>query len=461
MDTVLSAVVCDLVSRCISFIISKSQAQVSINEDKISRLQRLLLRAGTVVEEAERRQITNHGMLLQLKQLREAMYRGCYMLDTAGMQDSRPKRWAVVSQCKLQSATDNLEATLDGMKEFLLILMHCPPIFRQPYSAYMFMERCMFGRHAEKEHIISFLLHPCSSLDVLPVIGPCYVGKRTLVEHACREEIVQRNFSHILCFSRDLNNLGATGAMDNCRKLASSGGRLLIVVELIHEIDELVWEKLYDSLSHVAGGSKAILISRMEKVSNLGTVQPLKLKRLPEEEYWYFFRVLAFGSANPYDHNPELTSIAKEMATEIDGSFMIPSTITRLLRANLNVQYWRRTLEYIRKSIQMTKSVFGEYPTDTQSSRRYLSYFHCFRHDGATIFCYNRYRARSLLQRDIENMRMTEYLLSAGDLEYGEKFDIIIQSHIPPYHNYVLNCVVEKSKRVHLGNKCHKRKRIC
>lgn len=61
----------------------------------------------------------------------------------------------------------------------------------------------MFGRHVEKEHIINFLLSPCPSLDVLPVIGPCYVGKKTLVEHACREEIVQRNFSRISHFSSD------------------------------------------------------------------------------------------------------------------------------------------------------------------------------------------------------------------------------------------------------------------
>jgi hypothetical protein len=127
------------------------------------------------------------------------MYRGFFVMDTAiiGIPRTRTKRRATTSNnYNLQDDMDNLEAKLDGMREFILILMHCPRIVRQPYSAYMFMERCMFGRHAEKERIVNFLLHPCSSssLDVLPVVGVHNVGKRTLVEHACREEKVQGTF---------------------------------------------------------------------------------------------------------------------------------------------------------------------------------------------------------------------------------------------------------------------------
>ncbi|KAF8762236.1 hypothetical protein HU200_009789 [Digitaria exilis] len=187
-------------------------------------------------------------MLLQLKKLKEVTYRGYYVLDTK-------TDVSEVSQCKFGSDMDDLEATLDGMKEFLLILMHCPPVVRlfertlpvarQPYTTHLFMEQCMFGRRIEKEHIINFLMHPRSSFDVLPVIGPSYVGKRTLVEHACREEVVKTNFPCILHFrSDDLNNLANDGTMDNCTKISPSNGRFLIVVELAHETDELAWDKL-------------------------------------------------------------------------------------------------------------------------------------------------------------------------------------------------------------------------
>ncbi|WVZ71763.1 hypothetical protein U9M48_020308 [Paspalum notatum var. saurae] len=180
----------------------------------------------------------------------------------------------------------------------------------------------------EKEHIIHFLLNPCSSLDVLPVIGWRYVGKKTLVEHACREEIVQQNFSRVLHLSSDdIKNLANGNTLDDSfRKLGLSDGRFLIVMELVNETDEVAWRKVYNSLRHLAIGRKVILISEMEQVSSLGTVQALTLTFVTQEEHWYLFRVLAFGSANPYDHHQDLSSIAKDIAREIhdsDGPLML------------------------------------------------------------------------------------------------------------------------------------------
>nr|TKW12785.1 hypothetical protein SEVIR_5G057400v2 [Setaria viridis] len=463
MDTVISAVISDFISRFISFIVENYQAHHQVATHKISRLQRLLLRASIVVEEADGRQITNHGMLLQLKQLRESLYRGYYMLDTSDVWPSRSNGLLEVSQYKLQvQFMSNLEAMLNDMKEFLLLLMNCPPIIRQPYSTYLFMERCMFGRQSEKELIVNFLLSPCSSLDILPVIGPIYVGKNTLVEHACREEIVRRNFSKILHFSSDdLMDLANGTDTDNhiCKKFNPSGGRSVIVVELVHDSDVVAWGKLYHSLRRGVDSSKVILISRMDCASSLGTVEALRLTRLREEEHWYFFRVLAFGSANPYDHHPDLASIAKEIAMGIRGSLMTTRTIARVLRGNLNVQFWRRALCSIRKVMQVHIHVFGEDPRETQSSNRFLSYFLGFSQDSPLMFCYNRYKTRSMMQGDMTNKKRAEDVLTSRPVQNGEMFDIAGQSHIPPYHNYVSCWVVEKNRRVNLGNKCLKRKR--
>jgi hypothetical protein len=49
-------------------------------EKHVERLQQLLLRAHTVVEEADGRYITNFRMPAQLKMLAEAMYRGYWTL---------------------------------------------------------------------------------------------------------------------------------------------------------------------------------------------------------------------------------------------------------------------------------------------------------------------------------------------------------------------------------------------
>ncbi|KAJ1283132.1 hypothetical protein BS78_03G105500 [Paspalum vaginatum] len=465
MDMVLSAVGGDLVSRFMSFIIEKFQTPFTTGDDR-GRLQRLLLRAGTIVKEADGRRVSNHGMLLQLRQLKEAMYRGYYELDTSGAWASQPERRVAVSNHKLQiDILDDLEATLDGMKEFLLILMHCPPIVRQPYSAYLFVEKCMFGRRMEKEHIINFLLNPSSSLEVLPIIGRRYVGKKTLVEHACMEEIVQRNFSRILHLSSDdLKNLANDNTLDRLRKFGSSDGRFLIVVRLVHKADVEAWVKIYNPLVCSEIGSKAIIISEMEQVSSLGTVQALTLTKLQQEEHWYFFRVLAFGSANPYDHHPDLSSIAKEIAREMYGSFMLTCSVARMLRANLNKQFWSSTLRFVRNSWRMHILAFGKDPRDAAQSRNiFLSYYHTYSHDGdgpLMLLCKQKYETRSMIQAGgMEILKTAEEVYSARNLKHGDEIDVLIQSQIPPYYKYIFKCVVTKSERVYPEYKCHKRKR--
>lgn len=81
METFLSAVLADLLSRSISFVIDRYCQQQQGVEENLQQLQRMLLRIQTVDEEANGRRITNQAMLLQLKTMRNVMYRGYYFLD--------------------------------------------------------------------------------------------------------------------------------------------------------------------------------------------------------------------------------------------------------------------------------------------------------------------------------------------------------------------------------------------
>jgi hypothetical protein len=86
MDVLISTIAGDLVSRTASFVIGK-YFQKHPDIDKIlQRLERVVLRIDTVIEEAEGRHITNQGMLCQLGVLRQGMYRGRYMLDALRFQ---------------------------------------------------------------------------------------------------------------------------------------------------------------------------------------------------------------------------------------------------------------------------------------------------------------------------------------------------------------------------------------
>ena len=78
-----SVVVAELVNRCMSFLFNtkfeNKQAMATVQED-LQLLRRLLMRGNTIVEEAELRHVANLDMLRQLSALRNAAYRGYYIL---------------------------------------------------------------------------------------------------------------------------------------------------------------------------------------------------------------------------------------------------------------------------------------------------------------------------------------------------------------------------------------------
>ncbi|XP_047093786.1 uncharacterized protein LOC124706177 [Lolium rigidum] len=220
MELAISAVTGELVSRFISLLANKYHSRCACSEEKqLKRLQQLLLRVGMVIEEADSRYIANSCMLMQLKTLAAAMYRGHHVLDTIRSMkhrefseepvwdssalsvsstpykrsrtiDSSRATDMVMINSELQSALQNLEAGVANMVEFTVLLGGCERISRRPYDAYLYIDNFMFGRHVEKQKIMRFLLEHNSPapLSVLPVIGGNGVGKKTLVARVCDDE---------------------------------------------------------------------------------------------------------------------------------------------------------------------------------------------------------------------------------------------------------------------------------
>jgi hypothetical protein len=133
-------------------------------------LQRVLLRAQVIIDEATGRHIMNQAMLQQLGMLRDAMYQGNYILDTSrcqsqGVEDTKdPVVSHSMSLCnvnslrgissfnrkaeileQLQYAVDNLGSMILNVKELVGFLMSYPRLYRQPYSMHLLLSNCMFG----------------------------------------------------------------------------------------------------------------------------------------------------------------------------------------------------------------------------------------------------------------------------------------------------------------------------
>ncbi|KAF8731363.1 hypothetical protein HU200_016419 [Digitaria exilis] len=129
---------------------------------------------------------------------------------------------------------------------------------------------------------------------------------------------------------------------------SNSDRRLLIVIELIGDLGEDAWNRLYsDSKECVPSGSKIIVTSRSDQIVKFGTTQALTLKYLSQEAYWYFFKTLTFESMDPEMH-PRLTHLAMEIVKMLGNFFISANGTARLLRDNLNVHFWCKVLAFLR-----------------------------------------------------------------------------------------------------------------
>ena len=61
-------------------------------------------------------------------------------------------------------------------------------------------------------------------------------------------------------------------------------GRALVVVEFVSDVDDNDWATFYTSVTRMDGGSKMIILSRIEKLEKFGTVKPIFLNRLAYDE---------------------------------------------------------------------------------------------------------------------------------------------------------------------------------
>ncbi|CAO2197243.1 unnamed protein product [Urochloa humidicola] len=388
-ELIAPAAVADLVGRLISFLMTR-YVKLGCREEMFLRLEHLALKIHAVVDDAERRHIAdNRRLLLWLSKLIEGMYRAYYALDvTKHRVDpdgcapvstslsfslpflSRPsKRRCTATGSEPSCAADDgadqlisamlprLEDAAGDMKEFILLLACCPTTPRRPVSSFRSDDRYMFGRLVEREQVISFLLQPESNLAVLPVVGGPEVGKGTIVKHVCSDERVRGHFSLILysygsllgedCGEDALGTLRIGGHMLH-ESPVSGHGRHLLVIKNTYEvaISKVAWVSLCASLRSTSPGSKIIVVSENDNVAGLGTTAAMRVRPLPREEYWYFFRSLAFGCSDPGEH-PELAVLGRQIAAALHGSFFGAKVLSGLLRMNLNALFWRDVLHVV------------------------------------------------------------------------------------------------------------------
>jgi hypothetical protein len=476
MESFLSAILGELISRSMNFIINKWSKPLTLDMEE--SIQGALLQAQVIIEEAMGRHITNQAMLLQLGMLRDAMHRGYYTLDAFRYQphygedanDPSARRFLTLSKApcakdlyftrrtvqfqeQLREALDKLRSMIVDMNQLAMFLMSYPRLYRQPYSMHILLCNCMFGRQMEAQLVISFLLHtkPHSSeeLEVLPVVGPLGVGKSTLIAHVCKYERVRDYLSEILwlhdCdFTDDELTFRQGGAMKRQILLSNlkKGKRLLVVIELYGNLCEDGWNRFYRaSRRSFLSGSKIIVTSCSDKIVKFGTTPALTLKHLSPEAYWYFFKTLTFGSTDPEMH-PRFAQLVMEIARLQIRSINSAYTTSNLLRDNFSIHFWCKVLSFLRGFIQKHICKFGVHPFELLNKNKPVQLGRMASLSEDFMICHE-YRCSP--QEGVPEIRMQDVMY--GSNKKQGKFEVLgWRSQIPPYYSYVYVCEIRERK---------------
>ncbi|XP_039851379.1 putative disease resistance protein RGA3 [Panicum virgatum] len=486
----LSMVLGKAIGRSIDFLISKcSQSSSHQEQDVEGILCSVLLRAQLIIQEAMERQVTNQAMLRQLDMLRGAMHRGSYMLDAFRYQRLHDKEYAeaegqfIMSQslslCKvnsskrfcpadrqktqdseqqLQEVLESLSSMILDANEMVIFLRSYPRMYRQPYSMHLLLANCMFDREMETQLVINFLLrtnpHRAEELEVLPIVGPGRVGKRTLVAHVCNDERIRDHFSGIVFLTdNDLIDEMLSVLTQGCASMEQQhndntrkDGRLLVILKADGDVTEDAWNRLCSALRRCTtnGTTKIIITSRSDGVRKLGTTGFVSLKYPSSEAYWYFFKTLAFGSTDPEQH-PRLASVAMEIARMINNTTLVGANIiTSLLRDNFDINFWCKVLAFVRRLIQNHIAKFGEHPCDLLNQNRPTCLGgRMMGRASEDLMVYDVYQCSS--KEAVPNITIHDVLY--GSLKPPGKFEVLAwRSRILPYYNYIYTCQIEDKK---------------
>ncbi|OQU92503.1 hypothetical protein SORBI_3001G353700 [Sorghum bicolor] len=332
------------------------------------------------------------------------------------------------------------------MAEFVVLLGGCERLSRRPYDAHLYIDNFMFGRHAEKQRLLNFLLDQNNSATgspppVLSVIGGPSVGKRTLVAHVCSDKRVTSHFSLIL----HLNEGDLFRVQEEHESRRAAEGKVLIVVEFDSVVDEEDWVKFYSSVTNLKKGSKVVIISNLRKFDTFATVKPIFLSTLPYAEFRYLFKILAFGSTNPMEH-PQLLKIVDELSKELQlgWSLVTANALGEALRTNLDVRFWLCMLNRIRRTSERNMSVFGAYPRALAERGDHVDMTDLELTPGAPFhFVWSRKAHDISVKKELPKVTVRELMVDPTARPKGEFIMIIWQSRIPPhtcFGHFVPNC---------------------
>ena len=365
-------------------------------ENTLNEWKRTLLHIEAVLTDAEQKQVRDRSVMLWLDDLKSLAYDMEDVLDDFNTEANRqiliPSSSSKVHKLiptffdptsvkfkakigkKIKKISRELEAVAKRRNDFNLredVRGLSFEMEERLQTTSLVDESGIFGRDAEKEDIVQFLLSDEASRDdtdhgvsVVPIVGMGGVGKTTLAQMIYNDERVERHFDTMtwVCVSDRFDVVGITKAIlesvtrssTDSRNLQSlqnelknqlNGKRYFLVLDDVWNEKPQNWDALKAPFRGGAQGSMIIVTTRSEDVASImrTTSSSHHLDVLSYEECCLLFAKHAFAGMNA-NIRQQLEPIGMEIVRKCRGLPLAAKTLGSLLHSKQDKNAWNEVL---------------------------------------------------------------------------------------------------------------------
>ncbi|KAM0914599.1 hypothetical protein ACQ4PT_011394 [Festuca glaucescens] len=266
-----------------------------------------------------------------------------------------------------------------------------------------------YRRDSEKNTIIKMITaEKHESVSVLPIVGIGGVGKTALTQLIYNDPLVKEQFERILLsVSNNLDEVRLTReildfvsqerheGISSFAKLQEilkihmefqSKRFLLILDDVWDNLDAYLWNTLLSPMmsGHVKGNVIVVTTRNFSVAKRIGTLEPINLGALANDDFWLLFKSCAFGDEN-YEGHQSLSIIGHQIAEKLMGNPLAAGSTGKLLRKQLTIDHWSNILNNERwKSLHLSRGImpalklsYDQLPYYLQQCFSYISIFPC------------------------------------------------------------------------------------